>query len=319
MIPHQYRTVAFTDVDVALDEESLRAHLLTRQVYRRTRFVVARHDGETAVVEVTKASEDDLFVDVTAVRMLARPDETVLLERPDLDSAVPSQLAAAAVEAPRGIRCVVVRGRYEHVNFVLDPRPRRVHVLDVAPPWPAKLYDQVHRVVDTAEDLPATECLPQVVDLEELAARTPADHYLLPCRGGGMSVPGADISYLDEVPAEADWVLLGCARSRAIHDHFYPDRAATVHQVDICPARLATTLPLPPGEARLTKCCLLEEHIETRGDTVVVPWGSSFTLVAQGLSLASDLAAQLRDTRAQEAGPAAYPQRPETEPEAGAT
>jgi hypothetical protein len=105
-----------------------------------------------------------------------------------------------------------------------------------------------------------------------------------------MTVPGAMISYLDEVPPEGDWTLLGCARSRAIHDHFYPDRAATLRQVDTCPIHLATTLPLPPGEARLTKCCLLEEHIETHADTVVVPWGSSFPLVAQGLSLASDLA-----------------------------
>lgn len=290
MIPSQYRTVAFTDVDVDLDEQSLTDYFLHRQVYRRTRFVVARRGGQTAVVELAKTAEDDLFVDVSTVRMLARPDETLLVVRPDIDTAVPSQLARVAADAPDGIRCVVVRGRYEHVNFILDVVPRRVHVLDVAPPWPAKLVDQVQRVIDTAEDLPATECVPQVVDLEDLAAAAPAGHYLLPCRGGGMSVPGATISYLDEVPPEADWTLLGCARSRAIHDHFYPDRAAGVRQIDTCPIQLAATLPLPPGEARLTKCCLLEEHIETHGDTVVVPWGSSFSLVAQGLSLASELA-----------------------------
>ena len=290
MIPRQYRTVAFTDVEIDLDEQSLREFFLSRQVYRRTRFVVARRGAEIAVVELVKTAEENLFVDVAQVRMLARPEETILVVRPDIDTAVPSLLAGVAADAPDGIRCVVVRGRYEHINFILDGAPRRIHVLDVAPPWPAKLVDQVQRVVDTAEDLPATECVPQVVDLKDLAAAAPAEHYLLPCRGGGMSVPGAMISYLDEVPPEGDWTLLGCARSRAIHDHFYPDRAATLRQVDTCPIHLATTLPLLPGAARLTKCCLLEEHIETQGDTVVVPWGSSFTLVAQGLSLASDLA-----------------------------
>lgn len=298
MIPRQYRSVAFTDVtDDAdgLDDQSLRDFFLSRQVYRRTRFVVARHGTGIAVVELVvelvKDSEDDLFVDVAQVRVLARRDETVLLTRPDIDTAIPSQLAQVAAEAPAGVRCVVVLGRYGHVNFILDAVPRRVHVLDVAPPWPAKLVDQVQRVIDTAEDLPATQCVPQVVDLANLAAAAPAEHYLLPCRGGGMSVPGAAISYLDEVPTAAEWTLLGCARSRAIHDHFYPDRAAALRQVDTCPVHLATNLPLPPGAARLTKCCLLEEHIETRGDTVVVPWGSSFTLVAQGFSLASELAA----------------------------
>lgn len=296
MIPHQYRTVAFTDVPVDLDERSLREFFLSRQVYRRTRFVVARNDDGLALVEVTKAGEEELFVDVTDVRVLASPQETILVDRADIDTAVPSQLLRAASGIADAPRCVVVRGRYGHVNFMLDAVPRRVHVLDVAPPWPAKLVDQVRRVLDTAEELPATECVSEVVDLEEMAAREPAGHYLLPCRGGGITVPGAEVSYLDEVPPEADWLLLGCARSRAIHDHFYPDRAAGVTQVDICPAALAAARPLPPGEARLTKCCLLEEHIETRGDTVVVPWGASFTLVSAGLAAASDLAEELRTT-----------------------
>lgn len=294
MIPHQYRSVAFTDVDVDLTESALREHLLHRQVYRRTRFIIARNGDRLALVEVTRVSEQDLFVDVADVTLLAGPDETLFVDRPDVDTAVPSQLARVADEAPDGVRCVVVRGRYEHVNFVMDEPHRRVHVLDVAPPWPAKLYDQVLRVLDTAEEIPATECVPQVVDLEEMATAHPAEHYLLPCRGGGMTVVGAEISYLDEVPPAADWVQLGCARSQAIHDHFYPDLVPTVKKVDICPVVLAKTLPLPPGEARLTKCCLLEEHLEVRGDTVVVPWGSSFTLVTEGLARASALSDELR-------------------------
>ncbi len=317
MIPHQYRTVAFTDVEVELTEAALREHLLGRQVYRRTRFIVARRAERLALVEVTRKSEQELFVDVSAVRLLAGPDETVFVDRPDIDTAVPSQLAKVAAEAPGGIRCVVVRGRYEHVNFLLDEPRRRVHVLDVAPPWPAKLYDQVERVLDTAEQIPATDCVPQVVDLEEVAAEHPAGHYLLPCRGGGMTVPGAEISYLDEVPPGADWLQLGCARSRAIHDHFYPERADTVPRVDICPITLARDLPLPPGEARLTKCCLLEEHIETHGDTVVVPWGSSFTLVAEGLAQAAALAEQrsLAEHRSDHAEPVVEPRPgPEAEP-----
>ncbi|WP_433499184.1 DUF7714 family protein [Sphaerimonospora sp. CA-214678] len=298
MIPYQYRTVAFTDVAVDLDGDSLRTFFLSRQIYRRTRFVVARNRDAYAVVELTPTPGDGgaatgLFIDVGDVRVLAGPDETAFVDRPDIDTAVPGQLLRAARDVPDAPRCVIVRGRYEHVNFILDPTPRRVHVLDVAPPWPAKLYDQVQRVADTAEELPATECVPQVVDLEEIAAAEPAEHYLLPCRGGGMSVPGAEISYLDEVPQRADWVLIGCARSRAIHDHFYPDKAGNVRQIDICPITLAAGLPLPPGEARLTKCCLLEENVETRGDTVVVPWGASFSLVAEGLAAASELAGRL--------------------------
>ena len=40
-------------------------------------------------------------------------------------------------------------------------------MLDVVPPWPAKLLDQVGRVLDTAEDLPDTLVLGHVVELAE--------------------------------------------------------------------------------------------------------------------------------------------------------
>lgn len=297
LIPYQYRTVAFTTIGGDLSQESLEAYFATRDVYRRTRYVIARSGDHVALVEVgtdTTRADTELFCPVNRVTRLAGPDETVLVTRPDIDTAVPSQLARVADEFPDR-RCVVVKGRYEHVNFILDPDRSVVHVLDVAPPWPAKFCDQVDRLLETAESLPAIQTRAQVVDLQELAAAEPAAHYLLPCRGGTARVPGAAISYLDEVPPpDPGWVLLGCARSRAIHDHFYPDQADALRQIDICPARLAEASPVPAGHARLTKCCLLEEHIETRGDTVVVPWGASFDLVGKGLRAAAELAAARR-------------------------
>jgi hypothetical protein len=297
LIPHQYRTVAFTTIGGDLSIESLKAYFADHEVYRRTRFVIACSGDMVALVEVdkdTSRADRELFCPVTGVTLLAGPTETVLVTRPDIDTAVPSQLARAAAEFP-GYRCVAVRGRYEHVNFILDADPPVVHVLDVAPPWPAKFCDQVDRVIDTAENLPAVDTRAEVVDLQELAKAEPAGHYLLPCRGGRTRAAGATISYLDEVPPpDPGWVLLGCARSRAIHDHFYPGQADSLRQIDICPANLAAASPVPADQARLTKCCLLEEHIETRGDTVVVPWGASFDLVTEGLRAAADLATARR-------------------------
>lgn len=289
-MPRQYRRVAFTDIEGELDEESLRRHFLAHPVYRRTEFVVAQSNGELALVRVTTTTDEPLFCPVSDIAIMATPDETVLINRPEVDTGVPSQMAAVALTEGAGHRCVVVRGRYEHVNFILDASPRNVHVLDVAPPWPAKLVDQVNRILDTAEDAAPVIVIPQVVDLEDLARSVPAEHYLLPCRGGGIDIPGAESSFLDEVPPEADWVLIGCARSRAIHDHFYPDRARTVQQIDICPRKLAKHMPIPEGDARLTKCCLLEEHIEVDDSTVVVPWGASLQQVAVGLAKAAERA-----------------------------
>ena len=134
------------------------------------------------VAEVSKESEQPLFSPVTSVTVLARADETTMVDAPDIDTAVPTQLARAAAGHAPGARCVIVRGLYGHVSFILDPAPVRVRVLEVVPPWPPKLVDQLSRVLDLAEDLPPVELVPELVDLRDLAARRPAARYLFPCR-----------------------------------------------------------------------------------------------------------------------------------------
>jgi hypothetical protein len=286
LVPSQYRNVSVADVPAALDEESLRAHLLGRPVYRRTRYVVARRGGASAVVEVSKESEVPLFSPVVEMSVLARPDETAFVDAPETDTAVPTQLARVAAEQAPGARCVIVRGRYGHVSFILDPAPIRIGVVEVVPPWPPKLADQLSRVLDLAEDLPPVELVPHLVDLDELAATRPARHYLFPCRAGQPAAAeparvAAEVSYLDEIPERAPWTLVGCARSKSIHDWFYGD---DVPMVDMCPRRLADerTGSMPV----ITKCCLLEDRVAQDAGLVVVPWGASLAQIREGLRLA---------------------------------
>ena len=182
LVPGPYRNVSVADVPVALDEAALSAHLLGRPVYRRTRYLVARNAGACAVVEVSKESDVPLFSPVTAVDMIARADETAFVDAPETDTAVPTQLARAAADHAPHARCVIVRGLYGHVSFIADPAPIPVRVVEVVPPWPPKLVDQLSRVLDLAEDLPPVELVTDLVDLAALASTRPARHYLFPCR-----------------------------------------------------------------------------------------------------------------------------------------
>ena len=286
--PDRYREVSVTDVDVPLETAPLRALLTSRPVYRRSDHVVARRAGDAALVRLVRGPTTGLFSAVDDVVLLAGPAETAYLHRPDVDTAVPTALLAVARSDAPGMRCVVVEGRYGHVSFLLDPEPVRVHVLDVVPPYPAKLVDQLERVLETADDLPGVELVPRVVGLGSLLPATRADSYLFPCRGGGMAVEGAQVAYLDEVPPRADWTLVGCARSRAIHDFLYADSLPEggVPQIDMCPRALAVRAEVPDDEVVLTKCCLLEDRIEVDGRTVVTPWGASFAELRQGLAAA---------------------------------
>jgi hypothetical protein len=276
LFPDEYRGVAVTTVQGALDEDALRRCFLGREAYRRTRYIVVRSGERTAIVAVGKESDDPLFSPIVEVHILAHETECVYLVCPDVDTAVPSAVAQAAREHAPDHRGVVVQGRYGHVSFIVDPTAVRITVTEVVPPYPAKLVDQARRILDVAEDIRPVELVPDVVTLEALARTRPSVSYLLPCRGGGFTVEGAHTAYLDERPEREPWVLIGCERSQQIHEHFYGERAA---QVDICP-RNRTGLT----GAVLTKCCLLERHIEVNGGRAVVPWGATLTQVAHALA-----------------------------------
>jgi hypothetical protein len=139
--------------------------------------------------------------------------------------------------------------------------------------------DQASRVLDLAEDLPPVDLVPELTDLRALAGSRPAGHYLFPCRAGAASADAA-VSYLDEIPSRADWTLVGCARSRAIHDWFYESAAPVV---DMCPRNLALRAAAAGPLPILTKCCLLEDRIAVGDGLVVVPWGASLAQVREGL------------------------------------
>ena len=295
VVPGAYREVSVADVDVPLSALALIEHFRGRECYRRTRYIVARHGGAHALVEVTLEDTGPLFSPAVDVEVLALPDETVFVEAPEVDTAVPSQLASIAVEHP-GARCVVVEGRYHHVSFLLDPAPIVVRVVEVVPPSPAKLVDQARRVLELSEDLPPMVLAPELVDLEALA---PAGvDVLLPCRGSGMAVDDATTWYLDQRPARHPWVLVGCHRSREIHRWFY---GADAPNVDVCPRALAggRAVDRDDDSLVLTKCCLLEDRIELESPAtgqgarprVVVPWGATLDQVRTALRTLAEAAA----------------------------
>lgn len=285
--PGRYRSVSVADVDVELTADGLAGLLVGREAYRHTAHLVARRGTVAALLSVATADRGPLFSPIVGVEVLAGPEECALVDAPEVDVGVPTQLGRVARERAPGKRCVIVTGRYRHVSFLLDPEPLPVRVVEVSPPSPPKLVDQAARVLDVAEDLPPIDLQPEVVDLVALAAQRPAERYLVPCRGSGMAPPGAEVSYLDERPPRRDWVLVGCARSRQIHRWFYgPEDPPTV---ELCPRVLARAR-VPDGVPTLTKCCLLEDGIEQEGSCVTVPWGASLDQVRQGLEAVARVA-----------------------------
>jgi hypothetical protein len=277
-ITRPYRGLSVQEVDLPLTEPAITTLLTGREVYRRTEFLVLRNGSGTALVTVRTADRESLFAPVTELRVLSTPDTTVWVDDPDTDVGNASALARAAARASRpGALAYVVRGRFEHVNVIWRPTPVRVLVTEVVPPEPPKLYAMAEQAIAFDEELPPIDLVLDAVDVRAIAGAHRAPHYLLPCRGSGVELPGA-VSFLDTRPADrADWLLIGCERSRQFHRHFYGDEPRTV---DLCPRARATGDGLV-----LTKCCLRERGLEVTGHTAAVPWGATLDEVRAALRL----------------------------------
>ena len=261
-IARPYRGVSVQDAP-GLDEGALREWLIGRRVYRRTEFVVARRGGEHAVVQVDHPVGEDIVAPVTDLRVLGRPDEVAFVADPAVDTGNASQMARAA---RAGAHVTVVQGRFEHVNFIVEPAPLRVRVVEVVPPEPPKLLEMAQAVLDYDEDLPPVELELEAIDLRDLEG----DMY--PCRCSGL-----EGLFLDAGPEElGDWTLVGCERSRQIHVALYGAEPAA--RVDFCP-RVLTSEDGPT----LMKCCLFERGVRREGASLVVPWGAALEEVREAL------------------------------------
>jgi hypothetical protein len=278
-ITRPYRGLSVQEVDVPLTPAAIGALLRSREIYRRTAYLVLRRGGQTALVAVRPADPAPLFSPVAELRVLSGPDTTAWITDPDADVGNATALAQVAREHQRdGVLGYVIQGRFEHVNFIWRPAPVQVRVTEVVPPHPAKLLAMAEQVVAYDEDLPPVHLVLDAVDVQDLMAGHPAAHYLLPCRGSGIAPAGQPVSFLDtHPPYHEDWLLIGCERSRQFHQHFY---AADPAQLDLCPRARATGQPAAPV---LTKCCLLERGIEVAGATAVVPWGANLDEVRAAL------------------------------------
>ncbi len=278
LVPLPYRRVSVQPYTGGMTEAAIRAHLMGRETYRRTDFVVLRKGEATAVVAVSAPDRESLFSPIDSVEVLALPGTCVFVEAPDTDPANPSALAAKAHElgvGPDGT--LVVLGKYEHVNFIHHPDPFVIRVVEVAPPDPPKLFGLAQHVLSYA-DLPPIRLELERIDLNSLAAGagyTPPA-FLVPCRSGGLDKLAAPVYFLDERPARREWTMIGCERSLQFHRHFYGDEPP---RIEMCPRKLAGRR----SEPTLLKCCLLEYHTELDGQVAVVPWGADLKMVEEAL------------------------------------
>ena len=196
-ITRPYRGLSVQDVGVPLTPAAIGKLLRSRDIYRRTAFLVLRNGEQTALVAVRPEHAEPLFSPVAGLRVLSGPDTTVWITDPDADVGNATSLAAVALKHQRdGVLAYVVQGKFEHVNFIWRPSPVQIRVTEVIPPHPPKLLAMAGQVVAYDEDLPPIDLALDAVDVAGLMAAHPGPALPAPVPGqrrarrGRRQLPG---------------------------------------------------------------------------------------------------------------------------------
>jgi hypothetical protein len=275
-VPESYREVSVQPYYGDMTEDAIRKHLVGKAAYRRTKYIILENSESCAITMISRPDDDSLFSTINDISIVALSTTCVLVEDRAVDTANNTALAAKAEELNLGKEStLIVRGLDDHVNFINHPDPVQIRVVEVVPPEPPKLLRMVQHVL-TYADLPAIKIKIQQIDIRELASKVEdVEAFLVPCRSSGLNFDFPTY-FLDEHPDQKNWTLLGCKRSRQIHEYFYGYRPACV---EICPRSLTSD----NGSLQVIKCCLLEKDIEIDGHRAIVPWGANLRQVEHAL------------------------------------
>ena len=285
MFPEHCKEVSVHSADFPLTEEDIRSRLMGARAYIRTRYVVLNRDDQWAVVEVGKDSQNCVLQTISSVMVVSLPDETAFVDEPSLDVLSASEMGR--IRESVGARCVVVRGRSEHVSFFAAEDPFKVTIFDVVPPRPTKLTGLVEESLRSFLQGRYVDYDVVEVDINTLSGLNDADGVLFPCRASGLE-HGSKLGYIDdppELPAlEVQSVkVVGCSLTARVFKAIYGEEPDLVN---MCPVDLLR-------ESRvmgpvLTKCCKVKEGFELRENVAVVPWGARVTDVARALQSLMD-------------------------------
>jgi hypothetical protein len=281
MFPSHCKEVSVKTVDFPLDEENILGFLSGARAYIRTKYFVFNSAADWAVATVEKSGRNGVLQPITSAQVVALPEETTFVDDPSLEVLSASRMGR--LRRSKGTKCVVVRGRSEHISFFVEEEPFKLTIFDVVPPAPSKLVGLVDAALEDHLQDAYVEYESVEVDINGLADVPASDTVVYPCRASGLGGAGPVI-YLDETPnldAEviAGSTLVGCSLSCRIFESVYGVRPRGF--TNMCPVDLLDQAGI--SGPVLVKCCKVKQGVEMKGEVAIVPWGARVSDVSAAL------------------------------------
>ena len=272
MFPSHCKEVSVKTVNFKLSAQNIKEFLAGKKAYIRTRFYVFNSGDDWAVALIVRKPSNDILQEIASVHILSLPAETSFYEDPSLE--VLSASVMGSTRETMGTKCLVVKGRAEHISFFIEEPPYELTVVDVVPPSPSKLVGLVDNALVTDLQDKYVKYKMVELDLNELASHATSKIVMFPCRASGL-VSDKRVLYLDQTPQLtkeeiAQVTLIGCSLSARIFKAIYGSEPSEL--INICPMDLLNDRKI--AGPVILKCCKVREGFEAKGNVAVVPWGA---------------------------------------------
>lgn len=280
MFPSHCKEVSVKTVGFELTAENIKNYLKGKKAYIRTRYYLFNSGDDWAVALIVKKLTNEVLQEISSVHILTLPADTTFVEEPSLD--VLSASSMGSLRESWGTKCVVVKGKAEHISFFIEEPPYELTIFDVVPPAPSKLVGLVNVSLDTDLQDKYVKVKTVTLDLNDLAREVQTKIVMFPCRASGLT-SDKRVLYLDETPQLTpeevqEATLIGCSLSARIFRAIY---GSEPRMINMCPRDRLESLGLKGSV--LLKCCKVKEGVEVQGVVASVPWGARSFEVSEAL------------------------------------
>ncbi|MGQ9722149.1 MAG: DUF7714 family protein [Candidatus Jordarchaeum sp.] len=236
-----------------------------KKVFHTTKYILAQSPTGFTVYEI-KTLGNNLIKTITSAILLSTEQETQIAELPKIDPTQKTEVIKAAIKhLKKDTKAIVFKSKFEHIGIALFESPNTIiGIIDITPPKPAKLEDQVQYAKKQQYVRKDTIFKIKIIDILNETTQTKPP-IIFPC----SATTEREFLFLDTdadkiTPLKDPVLVVGCPITFETVKELNPK--IKMKKIDICPAHIARK-ETTSNDFQIVRCC----RASTQGTQIYSP------------------------------------------------
>ncbi|MFB0563204.1 MAG: hypothetical protein ACETWM_18545 [Candidatus Lokiarchaeia archaeon] len=236
-----------------------------RKIFHTTRYTLVQSPTGTSVYEI-KTIGNGLIKTISNAILLSEEQETLTVDCPNIDPTQKTEVIKTTIKhLKKNTRSIVFKSKFEHIGLTLfEPQNTTIGIIDLVPPQPAKLADQIQNAQKQKLVRKDTKFKIKIIDILKEITETKLP-IVFPC----SATTGRPFLFLDvdseKIASLKEPILVvGCPITFETIKELNPK--IKTKKIDICPAHYARK-ETTPNNFYIVRCC----RASTQGTQIYSP------------------------------------------------